>query len=93
MTFCIIFDLSIHQNGSATRIKTGKKIMRQLVIIVDQENDRVTTRGMWHSVKGYVDGNISLEEAGITPDMDRDEIEEFLREEWEDQYEVEIIFK
>ena len=67
--------------------------METLKIIVDLKNDNVRTEGMIHQVKGNVDGNVNLQESGISEITDREEITEYFQDEYGDDYDVEVEFE
>lgn len=62
-----------------------------LKLTVDFASKTVTTDGMIHEMKDNVDGTSTFEEAGII-NIDRDSIEEYFTEKYEDQYDVEVEF-
>jgi hypothetical protein len=54
--------------------------MLDLKIIVDKDNEQVTTFGLYSEVRGSIDGTVGFSEVGITSEMDNEEVEEFLIE-------------
>jgi hypothetical protein len=64
----------------------------KLTIQISRDSEMIETFGMQHPIKGNVDGRISFYEAGISLDMDDEEIHQKFIDDNEDKYDVIVVF-